>query len=412
MKILFITHRFPHPPNRGDSIRSFHFLERFSEMGTVHLATLYEQEPSPESVRVLDKLCAGVIACPWGKKRKWFRAAKALACGKTMTEGLFFKRRFRKQLRKLLETEKFDRIVVFCSSMFPYLKMMAGTRNEETPIVVDFVDIDSQKWFDYADKVRGWTNFWKKWVFRTEGRRLRRLEVEIGRRASALMAVTAEEVALYRSFADDAILGKFRISAVPNGVDTEYFDATRTELASVTEIPGRMVFVGALDYRANVDGVLWFVENVLPTLRERFPECELDVVGSRPVTALQHLAESTEGVNLVGTVPDVRPFLKRASVAVIPLQVARGLQNKVLEACAMSRPVVSSVCAAEGIQKVCETDFCVCGTPEEWVETLSELMNDSAHRAELCVAGRRMVEENYSWATQLGKLETLLREMD
>jgi len=407
MKTLFITHRFPHPPNRGDSIRSFHFLERFAEMGSVHLATLYEQEPSEESFRVLNGLCAGVLAFPWGKRRRWFRAGFSLLRGKTMTEGLFGDPRLKKALRKLVSEEKFDRIVVFCSSMAQYLETLRGTVNENTPILTDLVDVDSQKWFDYAARARGW----KKLVFQLEGRRLRNLEICIGRRSSAIMAVTPEETALYRSFADGKVPEELLIKDIPNGVDTQYFDAADPELADVVEILKRLVFVGALDYRANADGVEWFVKNVLPEVRKRFPDCEFDVVGSRPGPGLKQLAEVTPGMNLIGTVPDVRPYLKRASVVVVPLQVARGIQNKVLEACAMSRPVIASPGAAEGIQCRTSEDLLVCGTPENWIGKLSELFENAELRARLSENGRRMVEMSYCWAVQLGKLESLLHEM-
>lgn len=408
MDLLFITHRFPHPPNRGDSIRSFHFLERFSEMGSVHLATLYEQEPSDESQRVLGELCASVLACRWGQNRKWLKAGWALLSGKTMTEGLFFKLRFRHQLRKLFSEKHFDRIVIFCSSMTQYLDARKGTCNEKTPVIVDLVDVDSQKWFDYSARSHGW----RKWIFRLEGQRLRRLETRVGTHCAALLAVTPEEIALYESFAGETVKAlnpNLRIAAIPNGVDTKFFDASLPELARIPEIPHRLVFVGALDYRANVGGVEWFVENVLPELRNRFEDCEFDVVGSRPTASLCRLAETTPGMNLVGTVPDVRPYLQRASVAVIPLQVARGLQNKVLEACSMTKPVVASVCAAEGIH--CETneDLRICSSPQQWTETISDLFANSDLRARLGQNARKMVELRYGWEPQLTKLENLLK---
>lgn len=404
MNILFITHRFPYPPNRGDSIRSFHFLERFAAMGSVSLASLYDEEPSAETREALGKLCQNVVACRWGHKRRWFRAACALMNGKTMTEGLFFRHEFRNKLRKLVSQTQFDRIVVFCSSMFQYLDVLKGTRNEQTPVVVDLVDVDSQKWFDYAEKARGW----KRLVFRTEGRRLRKLEIQIGNRCSALLAVTPEETALYKSFAVGKIPESLRIEAIPNGVKTDFFDPTLPELAAIPELPHRLVFVGALDYRANVGGVEWFVQNVLPPLRGRFADCQFDVVGSNPVSSLVHLAETEPGMDLVGTVPDVRPYLKRASVVVIPLQVARGLQNKVLEACAMARPTVVSPCAGEGIQRLTNDDFRVCAEPEEWVETLTRLFLSNEERAALAQHGQELAEQNYGWNAQLRKLENVL----
>lgn len=407
MDVLFITHRFPHPPNRGDSIRSFHFLERFSQMGNLYLATLYDQEPSAESRRILNERCVEVLARRWGRYRKWIRAGKALLTGQTMTEGLFFNRDFRKGLKELVQKKKFDRIVVFCSSMFQYLDVLSETPNENTPVIVDLVDVDSQKWFDYSSRSRGW----KKYVFQLEGRRLRRLETRIGGECAALLAVTPEEIALYRSFIDEPTRSRLHLEAIPNGVNVEYFDPLRPEFQETAELPDRLVFVGALDYRANVDGVEWFAANVLPDLRQEFPNCEFDVVGSRPVPVLKRLAETVPGINLAENVPDVRPYLKRASVVIVPLQVARGLQNKVLEACAMARPVVASQCAAEGIQNRTSEDFLVCQTAEEWKLALSTLLQNPALRRKYAENGRKMIEKHYAWDAQLNRLEDLVRNV-
>ncbi len=407
MDVLFITHRFPHPPNRGDSIRSFHFLERFSRMGNLYLATLYDQEPSEESRRVLNERCADILACRWGSYRKWFRAGKALLTGRTMTEGLFFNRDFRKGLKKIVQEKKFDRIITFCSSMYQYLDVLSGTPNANTPVIVDLVDVDSQKWFDYSSQSRGW----KKYIFQIEGKRLRRLETRIGTECDALLAVTPEEIALYRSFADKQTLLRLHTEAIQNGVDVEYFDPWNPEHQKTQEQPNRLVFIGALDYRANVDGVEWFVANVFPKLRKEFPNCEFDVVGSRPVQLLRNLSETVPGINLAENVPDVRPYLKRASVVIIPLQVARGLQNKVLEACAMARPVVASACAAEGIQNRTSEDFLVCQTAEEWQTTLSRLFENPAIRRKYAENGRKMVEKYYAWDAQLDRLERLVRNV-
>lgn len=400
MKILFLTHRFPHPPNRGDSIRSFHFLQRMASLGKVWLATLYDQTPQEESWEVLNGLCEKVLAVPWGKRRKWVRAAVSLAMGKTMTEGLFSHPGLRRGLQEWSREESWDVVVVFCSSMFPYVMTMEPTWTRRPRIVTDLVDVDSQKWFDYAREAP----IWKKILFRTEGKRLREFEKKIGRKSDVLLAVTEEEVALYRSFFPIK-----SIFSVPNGVDTEYFDAEQPFLQAEEEIPYRSVFVGALDYQANVEGVRWFLEKVLPALRQRCPDFALDIVGNRPTAGLQQICRNTPGANLIGGVPDVRPWLKRAQVVVIPLQVARGLQNKVLEACSMGKAVVVSPCAAEGIQGMAGKDFVICSSPEAWLETLPRLFQEESERTLLGQSGRRLAVEKYGWQTQLDRLASFLK---
>ncbi|MDO4584791.1 MAG: TIGR03087 family PEP-CTERM/XrtA system glycosyltransferase [Planctomycetia bacterium] len=400
MKILFLTHRFPHPPNRGDSIRSFHFLRRMASMGKVWLGTLYDQTPQEESWEVLNGLCENVLAVPWGKWGKWRRAAVSLAMGKTMTEGLFSHPVLRRGLQEWARQESWDVVVVFCSSMFPYIAAMEPIWTRRPRIVTDLVDVDSQKWFDYAREAP----LWKKILFRTEGKRLREWEKKVGQKSDVLLAVTDEEVALYRSFCPIE-----SIFSVPNGVDTEYFNAEQPFLQAEVEIPCRGVFVGALDYQANVEGVRWFLEKVLPPLRKRCPDFVLDIVGNRPTATLQQVCRNTPGAHLIGGVPDVRPYLKRTQVVVIPLQVARGLQNKVLEACSMGKAVVVSPCAAEGIQGVAGQDFVVCSSVEAWQQTLPRLFEEESRRTLLGQAGRKLVVEKYGWQTQLDRLASFLK---
>ena len=413
MNILFITHRYPHPPNRGDRIRSFHILKRLAELGHVWLATQYDETPSDESRQVLDGLCEEVLLERWQPRKKWLRAGLSLLGGKTMTEGLFANPRLAARLRDLAQRVPFDVVVCFCSSVFQYAEVVLRASAKKPRLIMDFVDIDSQKFFDYAEKTSRWS--WKRPLYRMEGRRLRRLETQIEKVCDQLFAVTPEEVALFQRFCQTD-----KLIPISNGVDTAYFDGTLPQFVDVAEIPYRCVFVGAMDYHANVGGAEWFIHNVLPQLRQRFPQAEFDVVGSKPASSLVHLCQNTPGANLVGAVPDVRPYLKRASVVVVPLQVARGIQNKVLEACAMGKPTVVSPSAAEGIQtdisqKTSEIGkfpanppFLVCETAEEWVEQVANLYEHGTLRKELAASGRQLVEQSYGWSARLSVLENFL----
>lgn len=406
MNILFLTHRYPHPPNRGDRIRSFHMLQCMAGVGEVTLGTLYEEPPAEASRELLGSLCREVIALPWHGQRKWWRAGRAILCGKTMTEGLFYDRALRKRLTELAERKHFDAIVIFCSSMFQYLDIFleAQRRHPDRPrpkVIVDLVDVDSQKWYDYAGV--SWGPLRR--LFLREGKKLRRLETKIDDAADAILVVTQEEAELYRGFHPTE-----KVFAVSNGVDTEFFNPAVPELAVVEKIPYRCVFLGAMDYRANIDGVLWFMKEVWPGVRERFPEAEYDVVGSNPADSLRAAAEGVPGVNIVGSVPDVRPYLQRACVAAIPLRVARGIQNKVLEALAMRMAVVASPQAAEGIELDSGQELLICDRPEQWVEQISALFKNESFRYKLGQDGRNLVEERYGWRSRLARLKALLAE--
>ncbi len=388
---LFLVHRIPYPPNRGDRIRSFHLLEFLAARADVWLAFLSEAPPTDEALRALAERCARVEAVDLDRTGRWFRAAWSLAAGRTATEGLFAAPALRRALGQWGREVRFDVAVVFCSSMAQYLSA-AGLEGVRT--VVDLVDVDSQKWFDYAATSRGL----RRALFSLEGRRLRRLETAIAQRAAFVTLVSAQEAAIFRGFCPADT-----VRVVPNGVDLEYFRPVPQE-----EGPSpRCVFVGALDYRANVDGLAWFCEAVWPEVIKRRPGATFAVVGSNPSPAARKLG-TLPGVELVGEVPDVRPHLASAAVVVVPLRVARGLQNKVLEAWAMRRAVVASPQALEGLAIEPGVHACRADEPGQWVETIAELLDDPERRERLGRAGREYVEAHHRWEECLAQLAELL----
>lgn len=390
--ILYLVHRIPYPPNRGDRIRSFHLLDFLAARVQLHLAFLAEEPPPPDTMRVLENRCAKVAAVVLGRKRRWLRAIRSLAAGRTATEGLFAAPPLTRLLQRWASSTRFDAVVVFCSSMTPYLEI---PELRGVPAVVDLVDVDSQKWFDYAEKARGL----KRMLFRLEGRRLRRLEQSLPGRATAITLVSQREAELYRGFcAADCV------HAIPNGVDLDYFQVARPADSAASR---QCVFVGALDYLANVDGAAWFCEHVWGEVRRRRPGAEFLLVGSNPTPAARRLGQ-LPGVRLVGEVPDVRPYLADAAVAVVPLRVARGIQNKVLEALAMGKAVVASPQALDGLGVEPGVHVCEAGAERDWIETLSDLLDDPRRRESLGRAGREYVEANHRWEVQLRPFGDLL----
>ena len=385
MKILYLVHRVPYPPNRGDRIRSFHLLEFLAARSEVHLAFPAEKPPARETIERLADRCAAVAAVPLGRKMRWVRAAWSLGSGRTATEGLFRSPRLRRTVRRWAQQTRFDAVVVFCSSMVQYLDA-AGL--EGVPVVVDLVDVDSQKWFDYADQTRGL----KRLVFRLEGRRLRRLEQSLARRARAVTLVSNQEVKLYRRFCAAEC-----VYAIGNGVDLEYF---RPADPGDSRASLGCVFVGALDYRANVDGVDWFAGQVWPEVYRRRPGARFTLVGSNPGPAVERLA-GLPGVVLAGEVPDVRPYLADAAVVVVPLRVARGIQNKVLEALAMGKAVIGSPQSLEGLDVEPGVHLRQAADVDEWIEAVTDVLDHADLREQLGRAGRAQVEQRYNWASRL-----------
>ncbi|AGA29606.1 TIGR03087 family PEP-CTERM/XrtA system glycosyltransferase [Singulisphaera acidiphila] len=387
-RILILVHRVPYPPDKGDRIRSYHLVAHLARLGEVDLAFLTDEPVEAETLEVLGRLCRRVEAVPVSRFGRWIRAAWSLANGRSLTEGLFESPTLRTLIGRWLGEADYDAVVCYSSGVLSYVL----GRGLESRLVADLVDVDSQKWFDYAGRASGP----KAALFRLEGRRVRTLEREAGR-ARAVVLATNTEAEIYRNFCPDAC-----VEAVSNGVDLDYFQPVLG-----VEETGGCVFAGQLDYRANVLGLEWFCREVWPLIRERVPSATFDIVGRKPVAAVQRLS-AVPGIRVVGPVPDVRPYLQAARIVVVPLPVARGVQNKVLEAMAMGRAVAASPAALEGLALVPGRDALAIDEPDDWSRTIARLWDDTQTRTELGRSARRYVEQNHRWETCLGRFDDLI----
>lgn len=395
--ILFLAHRVPYPPDKGDRIRTFNILRFLSQRARVHIACLADEPVSDEIKFALSRYCERAAIVQVGSWSRWFRTSFSVLRGGTASEGAFHVPQLRAILRRWASEIRFDASLASASSLAAYLRL---EELRDVPAIIDFIDVDSQKWFDYAASCRGP----RAWLYRTEGRRLRRLEQVISSWASAVTLVGEAEVGIYRQFCPDG-----PVRAITNGVDLDYFHPVPpARLASSRSEASSCVFVGALDYYPNVEASLWFCREVWPEVRRRRPEAKFYLVGRRPSPALRRLA-ALPGVELVGQVPDVRPYLARASVTIVPLRIARGVQNKVLESLAMARATIASPQALASLDVRPGVHLLQASSPEEWLQTILALFDDPAQRRRLGEAGRRYVQEHHSWERCLQPFEPLLR---
>jgi len=389
--ILFLAHRFPHPPDKGDRIRSFHLLRWLADRARVRLATLAHEPFDPKSAEVLGDLCAAVSihqTSPWTRRA---RSAWSLARGRSATEGAFQSASLARTIDDWAGRIPFDLAIASSSGMVPHLRR-ASLRN--VPALVDLVDVDSQKWLDYANHCRGPA----RWLYRLEGARLRRVEREVPSWALGALLVSRTERDLFGSFQDAT-----GVHVIENGVDLEAL----TPREGAVEEPGSCVFVGALDYRPNVDAICWFCREVWPEVLRRRGDARLRVVGHHPTAAVRELG-SIPGVEILGRVPDVRPHLERAGVVVVPLRIARGIQNKVLEGLAMGKAVLASPEALKGFRPDLEVPVRPASAAGEWVEGLLELFDDVEERRRLGRAGRAFVTAHHRWDRCLEPLAEIL----
>jgi sugar transferase (PEP-CTERM/EpsH1 system associated) len=388
--LLYVVHRVPYPPDKGDRIRSFHILRFLARRANVSLACLAD-EPVPEgTITALRRHCRQLAVVPLGRWSRWLRGLGAFVRGRTISEGVFQAPALTSVLRCWTRETSFDVSLASASSLVGYLRLkeLGGA-----PAVVDLMDVDSQKWIDYAAACRGP----RAWLYRTEGRRLRRLEQSLASWVRAATVVSAAEADLFRSFCPWD-----QIHAITNGVDLDYFHPP-----DPPPIEDGCVFVGALDYRPNIDAACWFCRDVWPAIHQRRPDARLRLVGRRPAPAVIGLGD-VPGVDVVGQVADVRPYLTQSATAVVPLRIARGVQNKVLEALAMAKPVVASPQALVGLSDQPGLPAVSAASPKEWIDAIVDLLADQARRRQLGQAGRRYVEEHHTWERCLAPFTPLL----
>ncbi len=390
-EVLFLAHRFPYPPDKGDRIRTFHILQWLSRHARVHLACLADEPFEMESLKQLKCICERVEVCSLGKYSSRVRMAASLARGMTASVGAFQSAALKKTVASWARQRGYVAAMASSSALAHYLRIPELQR---TRTVIDLVDVDSQKWLDYAGKTLGP----RRWLYHMEGKRLRRLECELSGWTKAVVLVSEAETQLYRSFS-----GAERAYTIPNGVDLEGFQ--------FKERPGSQesgcVFIGALDYYPNVLAACWFCRQVWPEIHERNPQATISLVGRRPAPEVRRLS-TIPGVNVVGQVADVRPFLAAAAVVVVPLKLARGVQNKVLEALAMGKATVASPQSLVGLQANGTPPVLTASDPSEWVDAVIHLLDDEVDRRRLGIEGRRFVESHHRWEQCLEPLCAIL----
>ena len=391
--LLYLVHRMPYPPDKGDKVRSYHLLRHLAARHRVFLGTFIDDPADAVHVETLRSMCAGLHVARLDPRRARLRSLAALAAGEPLTLRYYRDAGLRGWVDRTVAGQSIDAAVVFSSAMSQYAdRLPAGV-----PVVADLVDVDSAKWAAYAD-AHAWP---MSWLYRRESRRLLAHECSVVRRAARSFFVTEQEAALFRRLAPGCAPAS--VEAMGNGVDAEKFqpDPARPSPFAAGTLP--LVFTGAMDYWPNVDAVQWFAREVLPLVRRTHPQARFHIVGRSPTAAVQALAG--EQVEVTGTVPDVRPYLQHAAVVVAPLRLARGIQNKVLEAMAMARPVVASASCAAPIEAADGSQIVVADDAVAFAQRIVELLQAPGRSAAIGAAARERVLAGYAWTAHLSRID-------
>lgn len=388
-KVLFLAHRVPFPPNKGDKIRAFHILEHLAQRHEIWLGAGADDPADLEHLQPAKARYRDAYFAQLGPVRRSANMAVSLVTGAPLSVGRFRHPGLADWIRRVLENERPDVIYVYSSALAQYVTGWTGAK-----LIVDFVDADAEKWRAYAQTAGAPA----KWIYAAEFRRLVRFDAGVLKAAVAGILVSETERQILGRLLPE---GASKLHVVPNGVDTEYFKPSGAASDGRT-----IVMCGTMDYRPNVEGAIWFAREVLPRVRQDVPEAEFVIVGAKPspqVLALSNLP----GVEVTGAVPDVRPYLERAEVVVAPLHIARGIQNKVLEGMAMGRPTVATPQALDGIAATPGRDVLGGDGVEAFAKAVADTLRGRTP-PDLGERGRRYVVETHKWAEQLRALDDII----
>jgi sugar transferase (PEP-CTERM/EpsH1 system associated) len=395
-ELLFLSHRIPYPPNKGDKIRSFNMLKHLSGHYRIHLGSFVDDPHDWRYQQAVAEYCESLCLLPLSPRRARLRSLTGLPGNRPLTLPYYRDGRMRRWVTETLQGNV-ERALVFSSAMAQYLPPADRALHR----VIDFCDVDSDKWAQYAQSHR----FPMNRIYRREARTLLEYERQIASSSDASVFVSEQEADLFRRLAPESAA---RIQAIDNGVDTDYFSPDRDYPDPFAIDAPKLVFVGAMDYWANVEAVLWFVDQVFPAIRAAQPAARFYIVGARPVSEVQRLAQR-DGVEVSGAVADVRPYLAHANLAVAPLRIARGVQNKVLEAMAMARPVVATPQALDGLRACSGPPWRMAESAGDFARAcLDSLAAPAADNDQLGALGRDCVLSHYSWAEHMDRLIALL----
>jgi sugar transferase (PEP-CTERM/EpsH1 system associated) len=387
MRVLVVCHRFPYPPKRGGKIRPFNVVRHLAARHDVHVLSLARSaQESAEG--------AGIASCGASFDMVTLKApaqfARMIARLPTLTPssfGYFHSPSLARLVRGALSRTRFDLIFVHCSSVARYVEHV-----DDVPKILDFGDMDSQKWVEYGV----YKPFPLSLGYAMEGWKLEREERRLARRFDVCTATTRSEWRTLQSFAGDTPTDWF-----PNGVDSDYFAPSEDAYD-----PDTVAFVGRMDYFPNQQCMFEFCRHTLPLLKARNPAQKLVIIGADPSSGVRALG-SIPGVTVTGSVPDVRPLLRRAAVSIAPLTIARGTQNKILEAMSLGVPVVTSPIAAGGVDAIAGEHFVVAATPAECASAIERISRDPSERRRLALAGRARMLSHHAWDKSMQRFDAI-----
>lgn len=394
--LLYLVHRLPYPPNKGDKLRSFHFLKHLSKNHKVFLGTFVDDPDDRRYITELGDFCAAIKVVKLDPLSAKIRSVNGLLSGDPLTIRYFRDIHMQHWVDSVVDNYQVDAALVFCSGMAQYLE-----NYPRLPVLLDMVEIDSAKWQSYAE-----TKYWPmNWIYAREATLLHAYERQIACRFMRTFFVTTEERQVFAKAAPECAL---RLETITNGVDSEYFSPDIEFSNPFPEDVISIVFTGTMDYWINAEGIIWFAREVMPQLVIKWPKARLHIVGRNPGKEIRALAG--EYIVVTGTVPDTRPYLKYAAAVVAPIRISRGIQNKIIEAMAMAKAVIAHAACVNPVNAVEGEELLSASTADEFVEKLNTCISDSALANAIGAGARQRILSDYDWETNLSKIDRYLTQ--
>ncbi len=402
LNILFLTHRVPFPPNKGEKIRTYHQLKHLSELGhTIHLFSPYEDESELEHFNaLLESFCAKVESEQL--KHKTIRLLKGLAKGQSLSVANFYDKNLQLKFDHFLSINTVDAILCSASSMAEYVfkSKTINTLDKKPLLIMDFMDVDSDKWGQYKQS----SSFPMSLVYAREQRLLAQYEKKIVKQFDVSYLIAEAEVSLF----NQKVIKSDKVHVMGNGLDTTTFYPVKVKQQNPAPV---FLFTGVMDYKPNEDAVIWFVKSCWPTIITKHPNARFVIAGMNPSADINQLTND-KGIEVTGFVDDILPYYQQADIFVAPFRLARGVQNKVLQAFACALPVISTPMGAEGILCEPDRDILIASTPDEFIQQANRLISQPALAQKIGQSAEQKIKQHYSWQSQLQPLDDLLCSQD
>ncbi len=408
MKILYLSHRIPYPPNKGDKIRSFNEIRYLSSFHEIDLAAMVDNPADFRYESDLKKYCRNVMLAPLNPLKGKVRGLFRMIQGQPLSVGYFYSKSLQKKIDLLLSQKDYDAIVCFSSPMAEYLYASQSRNNlfsekKHPRLIMDFCDLDSDKWRQYAENCAFPLNL----IYRMEYKFLLEYEKKINRNFDRSIFISQQEASLFYHLYPRAC----KTVVVPNGVDHQYFSPQDSALPLAEKKGPVLLFTGAMDYYANVDGVCRFCTDIFPIIKETYTDAQFYIVGSKPDPRVRDL-KKIKDVHVTGFVEDIRPYYEMADVSVIPLRIARGVQNKVLEAMSMKKAVVTTSTAVQGIRTDKIRPFLIADEPEYFAHQVIKILKNKSLRDELGQMAGEYITAFFDWEKNICEIDNMIRRFN